>query len=295
MLMAVAATAAAAIAVLGFNNRSSGMQTSAASVAIPPALVRRDSVHTASPAEYAPERIRGDAADSLDVSPASLLEDLFNARGRANADERELATVDSLARLVEVDPQAAAGFAEGVAEPHLREVCMRVVAQGWAHVDSVTATSWASSLGDSAERDQAISNVALELAQRDPPRAVQLLERHFIADVPEGVLEGVAQQWAERSYRDARAWSETLPPGARRDRVLQRLVFVRASQNPRDAARLVEETFADSDERADALVSIAISWGSRDLQSAREWARSLEGSVRERVAAELALLPGTQM
>jgi hypothetical protein len=121
-----------------------------------------------------------------------------------------------------------------------------------------------------------------------------MLEHQFMADVPAGVLEGVLQQWAERSYEDALAWSETLPPGARRDLVLQRLVFVRANQNPVDAARLAE-AFADSDKRADALASIALSWGSRDLTSAQEWARTLEGHARERVDAELALLSRTEM
>jgi hypothetical protein len=67
-------------------------------------------------------------------------------------------------------------------------------------------------------------------------------------------------------------------------------VFVRANQNPMDAARLAEGAFADSNKRTDALASIASSWGSRDPLSAREWARTLAGHARERVDAELALL-----
>jgi DNA-binding transcriptional regulator YbjK len=276
-------------------DRSSRMQASADSVATPAALARREPSHVASPREYAAEGGAGDAAESLDISPASLVESLVSAQASMTPDERELVIADLLARLVEIDGQAAARFAELVTEPHLREVCLRVVAQRWTHVDAGATTSWAAALGDTRERNQAMLNVVLEVAQSDPRRAVLMLERQFMADVPAGVLEGVLQQWAERSYEDALAWSETLPPGARRDLVLQRLVFVRANQNPVDAARLAEEAFADSDKRVDALASIALSWGSRDLTSAQEWARTLEGHARERVDAELALLSRTEM
>lgn len=286
-LVAAAVTAAVAISVLSRADRSSRPQASADSVATPVARVERDPSHAASRAEY--------VSDSLSLMPALSVEDLVNAQEKATPEQREFVVADLLARLVEIDNQAAARFAELVSEPHLREVSLRVVAQRWAHLDAATATSWAASLGDTKERDQAILNVALELAQSDPARAVLLLERQFMADVPDGILEGVLQQWAEKSFADALAWSETLPPGARRDLVLQRLVFVRANQNPMDAARLAEEAFADSDKRTDALASIALNWGSRDPTSAREWARTLEGHARERVDAELALVGGTDM
>lgn len=294
-LVAAAVTAAVAISVLSRADRSSRPQASADSGATPLARVKQDPSHAASRAEYAFERRAVGASDPLSLLPALSVEDLVTAQEKATPEQREIVIADLLARLVDIDSEAAARFAELVSEPHLREVSLRVVAQRWAHLDAATATSWAASLGDMRERDQAITNVALELAQSDPPRAVQLLERQFMADVPNGILEGVLQQWAEKSYEDALAWSETLPPGARRDLVLQRLVFVRANQNPMEAARLAEEAFADSDKRAEALATIARSWGSRDPTSTREWARTLEGHARERVDAELALLGGTDM
>lgn len=291
-LVAVAMTMTVALAVLSRNDQSSRMQVSADSVATPPAPVKRGPAHVTSPAGHA---FASEAADASNLLPSLSFEDLVNAQNKATRDEQELVVADALAGMVEIDGKAAARSAELVNEPHLREVALRVVAQRWAHLNPATAISWAASLGDTNERDQAILNVALELAQTDPPRAVRLLERQFTAGVPDGVLEGVLQQWAEKSYEDALAWSATLPPGARRDLVLQRLVFVRANQDPLDAARLAEEAFADNDKRADALASIALSWGSRDPILAREWARSLAGHARERVDAELALLAGTDM
>jgi hypothetical protein len=289
ILVAAVVTMAVAISVLSRSGRSSRTHASADSVAVPLARAKRDPSRVASPAEYAFESRAVDAADSS-LLPALLIEDLGNAQENTDPDERERVIAGLLVRLVEIDSRAAAQFAERVTEPRLREVSLRVVAQRWAHLNAAAATSWAASLDDTRERDQAVSNVALELVQSDPPQAVRLLERQFTADIPAGVLEGVLQQWAEKSYEDALAWSETLPPGARRDLVLERLVFVRANQNPRDAARLAEEAFADSDKRTDALASIALSWGSRDPTSAREWARTLTGHARERVDAELALL-----
>jgi hypothetical protein len=241
-----------------------------------------------------PERVAHGGAVDAPGQRDSLVEDLTHARENANPSEREIMIEDLLTRLVEIDSQAAARFAEHVSEADLREVSLRVVAQRWAHIDAEAVTLWAAALADTTERDQAIVNVALELAQSDPPQAVRLLERQFPADIPAGVLEGVVQQWAERNYQDALAWGEALPPGARHDRVLQRLVFVRANQNPMDAAQLAQETFSDSDKRADALASIASSWGSRDPMSAREWASTLAGDARQRVDAELALLGATE-
>jgi hypothetical protein len=280
LVAAVATTAAVAIAVLSPDDRSARTQASGESAAA--------SSYEASPAAL-------DAADSRTLPPAVSVEDLVNAQARGTPDERELVIVDLLARLMEIDSQAAARFAEVITESHLREVALRVVAQRWAQLDAATATAWAASLADPKERDQAVLNVALELAQSDPPQAIQLLERQFMADIPSGVLEGIVQQWAEKNYAEALAWSETLSPGARRDLVLQRLVFVRANQDPMDAARLADAAFVDSDKRSDALASIALSWGSRDPKSAREWASTLEGHARERVDAELDLLGGTNM
>ena len=280
---------AVALMVISRSERAPRTQASADSSAPQLLQTKQDSTHITSLTEYPFQSKRGGSPDSH-LLPALLVEDLANARENSVPNERELVITDLLARLVEIDSHAAAQFAEHVSEASLREVSLRVVAQRWAQIDAAEATQWATSLGDSRERDQAMLNVALELAQSDPLQAVRLLERQFTAGVPAGVLEGVAQQWAEQSYEDALAWSETLPPGPRRDLVLQRLVFVRANQNPMEAARLAEGAFADSNKRTDALVSIASSWGSRDPMSAREWARTLAGHARERVDAELALL-----
>jgi hypothetical protein len=295
MLGAAVLTMAVALCLIGRSERSSRAQANADSGAVPLLTAKRDPSHVTLPAEYAFQSRTVDGPDSRRLLPALSVEDLANARENADPDERELMVAQLLARLVEIDSHAAARFAEHVSEAGLREVSLRVVAQRWAHMDAAAASLWAASLGDTTERDQAILNVALELAQSDPPQAVRLLERQFTADIPAGVLEGVAQQWAEKSYQDALAWSESLPPGARRDLVLQRLVFVRANQNPMDAARLAQEAFIDGDKRTDALASVALSWGSRDPTSAREWARTLEGHARERVDAELALLGAADM
>jgi hypothetical protein len=289
MIMAVA------FAVISCIERGARSQAMATSGAVPLLPAKRDPSYVASAAEYAFQSRTVDAPDSRLLLPALLVEDLTNAQENAGPDERELVIARLLSRLVEIDSHAAAQFAEHVTEASLREVSLRVVAQSWAHRDAAAATLWAVSLGDAGERGQAISNVALELVQSDPLQAVRLLERQFTADMPAGVLEGVVQQWAEKSYADALAWSATLPPGARRDLVLQRLVFVRANQNPMDAVRLAEEAFADSQKQTDALASIALNWGSRDPMSAREWARTLGGRARERVDAELALLGGTEL
>ena len=117
-----------------------------------------------------------------------------------------------------------------------------------------------------------------------------LLERQPNGDAVDAGLEGAVQQLAERDFAAAETWIDTQASGQRRDRILQRLVFVRASQDPGDAARLAFESFGAEVNRDDALASIARLWGERNLRDASEWAHTLAGTSRARVDSELAIL-----
>jgi hypothetical protein len=195
-----------------------------------------------------------------------------------------------LARLVSHDAPAAARIAEGEAVGYTREAALRVVAQSWARRDAVAALNWVASLSDQHERDAALENAALELAVSQPQLALQALDRRSVPRSPDLTLEGVAQQWATNDFAAAYAWAEAQPAGPDRDALMTRLVFVRAGQNPADAARIASTAFSADAQRIDALSTIAYLWGAQDPAAVRDLALTLDAKAQHRVRAELALL-----
>lgn len=229
------------------------------------------------------------AADARALEHEITPEDLQHALAAAEPSRRDLILEEMLARLAGQDAPMAARFAELEREPYLREVALRAVAQRWAQIEPDAAADWASSLPDAEERDTAIANVALAIASANPTRALTILERRTSADAPDAALEGVVTQWATKNFPAARAWSEAQPDGAHRDRVLERLVFLRSTSDPADAAELAQLITADA-RRFDALASIARVWMSRDSAAAHAWADTLDQGARRRVTAELSIL-----
>ena len=100
----------------------------------------------------------------------------------------------------------------------------------------------------------------------------------------------MVQQWAANDFAAASAWAESQPAGSDRDALLMRLVFVRASQNPADAARIANTSFSGDAQRIDALATLARFWGVQDPTAARDLALSLDAKAKLRLQAELALL-----
>jgi hypothetical protein len=184
------------------------------------------------------------------------------------------------------DAPAAARYAELQTDPFLREVALRTVAHRWAQIDRDGAVQWASSLADETERDGAIENVALALS--DPRAALDLLARRGAEKWPDAARVGVIAAWAARDFAAAQAWAEAQPPGAARDDITQRLVFLRAQTDPLAATVLASGMLDEATARRDAYASIIRIWVARDPEAARGWAASADTETRRRVGLELA-------
>jgi hypothetical protein len=203
---------------------------------------------------------------------------------------RDLVLSELLVRLVSYDAPAAARIAERETVGYLREVALRVVAQSWTGRDAAGALNWVASLSDPAERDAALENAALELVNSQPQRALLALDRRSAPRSPDPTLQGVVQQWATNDFAAAYAWAESQPAGSDRDALLMRLVFVRAGQNPADAARIANTAFSGDAQRIDALATLARSWGAQDPTAVHDLALSLDAKAQLRLETELALL-----
>lgn len=182
-----------------------------------------------------------------------------------------------LPALVAQSPEAAARFAEMQTEPGLRQQALHQVALLWGAMDAERALNWARSLSDAAERDAAFIDIANGLSSVDPARGVELREQFVAATRPDSALNNLVQQWASYNFDDALAWTNARAPGAQRDDLLQRLIYVRAAAgDPAAAARLVTESSLSGRARAAAIASVAQEWASRDGDAAQEWMQTLD-------------------
>jgi hypothetical protein len=280
---AIAATLVSAMSIRGMYPGTRVVTDAVGSTASPAAHERP----TSRPGRVAADR----AATRSHIAAASVLTSDDVERALADAPpHRDLVLSELLARLVGFDAQAAARVAERETSEYQREVALRVVAQSWARRDAIAAVNWATSLSEPQERDAALENAALELAASRPQLALRALERRSATRSPDATLAGVVQQWAAIDFAAAYAWAESQPPGSDRDALLTRLVFVRAGQDPNDAARIANTAFSADDRRIDALATIARVWGLQDPAAVRDLALGLDAKAQQRLLAELALL-----
>ncbi|HEY6125921.1 MAG TPA: hypothetical protein VIV63_14815, partial [Steroidobacteraceae bacterium] len=172
-------------------------------------------------------------------TPSVPLVELERQLAASDPADRELVLEAELPAMVAKNPEELARFAELQTDPRLRELLIRQVAQEWAQTDLDRAMAWANSLPDSPERVATLIDLSLTVAQTDPQRAVNMREPQVGNIEPDGVLENLVQQWALQDFDAALAWANARPHNAQRDKLLQRLVYARASAGqPAEAAKL---------------------------------------------------------
>jgi hypothetical protein len=214
--------------------------------------------------------------------------ELSRALSEANAGARDLILQKLLPEWVAQNPEAAARFAEMQTDSELRELAIRQVALLWGALDAERAVNWARSLPDATERDATLIDIANGLSSVDPARGVELREAFTAPTQPDSALSNLVQQWASFDFDAALAWTNARAPGAQRDELMQRLVYVRAAAgDPAAAARLVTESSLAGEARTAAIASVAQEWAQRDNTAALEWLRSLDRDSTEGAIAEL--------
>jgi hypothetical protein len=248
------------------------------------------------PVASAPSRpARTLASLRLPAASPPRIEDLERELAAADHGNRDLLLQKWLPDLVAQNPEAAARFAEMQIDPELRELAIRQVALLWGALDAERAVNWARSLSDAAERDSTLVDIANGLSSVDPARGVELREQFTISTQPDSALSNLVQQWASFDFDAALAWTNARAPGAQRDDLLQRLIYVRAAAgDPAAAARLVTESSLAGDARTAAIGSVAQEWATRDGAAALEWLRSLDRDSSAGAIAELAGASGAE-
>lgn len=184
----------------------------------------------------APAVTRPHASAGLTSEPALTIAELDQRLTDSEPGARDALLRATLPAMVAINPEETARFAELQTDPQLRELLVRQVAQLWSKTDIERAMTWLRSLPDSPERVATLIDVSLSVAQTDPARAIALREPDVGNIEPDGVLEALVQQWAEKDFDAALSWTNARPQNAQRDQLLQRLVYVRAANGTLNTA-----------------------------------------------------------
>jgi len=223
-----------------------------------------------------------------ETDPAELLAQIRNALASTDPADQTAVFSHLLAALVRADPQAAAHFAETIDPAGTRELILHRVAQLWAVRDAKAALEWAAKLPTPGERDALVTDVCLQLAERDPAEAMRVLGEQVAGENPHGGLETLAQRWAENDFTAARDWALSRPPGRRRDRFIARIAFQQAADSPLEAATLVAKEIPEGETQSEAVMGVLHQWAMRDPAAAAEWVELFpEGGLRTRAVSEI--------
>jgi hypothetical protein len=222
-------------------------------------------------------------------------------RGRIHASDVDLALASArpgtqdlvlermLSAWARFAPASAARYADLQDDPFLREVAQRTVALTWAAIDYRAAETWATAHGSQAELAKLVGAVARVLGETDPHAALELISRYDGEAAEAASRVSILVGWAGRDFAATQSWLEAQPPGPARDAIAQRLIFLRAEDDPAAAAALADRALMDEAVRRDALASIIRPWMDRDAEAVRSWAATLDPETRRRVDAEIAI------
>lgn len=184
-----------------------------------------------------------------------------------------------------------ARFAELQTDPILRERLIRETADHWVKTEPERAMDWVRTLPPSPEREATLIDMSLVIARTDPARAAVIRDGDVGNEMPDGVLDGIVQQWAERDFDAATRWTNARPRNAQQEQLVQRLVYVRAASGAYETAvRLAENSFPTLDAKAKALAIVATRWLERDRPAAQAWLASLDPALEARVMREVNII-----
>ena len=128
----------------------------------------------------------------------------------------------------------------------------------------------------------------LALAETDPREALVLAIETGLIDEAKGLLENLTAQWAAQEPAEALAWAKQENDIAYRDRLLARVAFATASDDPEEAACIVADDMTPGPRQAEAALSVLHQWSLRDAGAATAWVATFQaGALRERAMQEI--------
>lgn len=142
-----------------------------------------------------------------------------------------------------------------------------VIAAEWAKLDPDAALGWANTLGNAADKGNALSSVVREIATKDPSKAAEIASS-LTGEDQTRAYESIAQQWGSSDFSAAKAWISGLPAEARNQAMASALQSY-AATDPVKASQEVAALTGDS--KTQAMENVAQAWARTDPAKAAAW------------------------
>jgi hypothetical protein len=219
------------------------------------------------------------------VPSLQLVNEIARALRTGNETDRARAFTALLPELIAMSPRDAGLLAEEWEAGPLRDELLSSVIRLWTATDFAGAMTWLAGLESRRDRRNAAEAGAAEIARTDPAGAIEV-SQIFQAGIGDGSLEHLVQIWTEESPREAVDWAVGRPAGLQRDLLLARIAYVRAQQDPLEAATLAVDFMTPGPVRDGAIAAVARQWAVRDPAAASAWVGQFPaGSLRTRSIA----------
>jgi hypothetical protein len=192
-----------------------------------------------------------------------------SAAGHApGTDSVEALARSILLRISGMSPKAAAHWMATAELGEERQLVLNTLAQRWADQDSLAELRWAVELPDPEEYRAALATGCTFHAEKDAALAVKLATE---AQLDDGTMSALMQQWAGQDIVRAQAWLEGQPAGSKRDLMTARLVNLLAQHQPATAASVVARQMSAGPLQDETVLCVLHHWARRDLPAARHW------------------------
>jgi hypothetical protein len=169
---------------------------------------------------------------------------------------------------------AAPDFARELDSATLADNANRRGLEAWAQKDPAAALAWAAGI--------------LDLAQRDPRKAVQAAIDTRLCDTDAGLLDNLTAQWADRDFAGAHDWVRQQEAGDWHEELTAHIAFICSKSDPAAAAQIVVEEMTPGPRQDEAAISVLHQWAQSDLEAAAAWANAFpEGNLHRRALAEI--------
>ena len=225
------------------------------------------------------------------IAPAELPMALdLLAHRNLSAIGRDLAS-GLLRRWAGEDPKTAADWVMRLPAGANRQAAISDVAVVWAGQDLAGAAAWAGQLPEGADRNAGLLNVAYEAARTEPVLALSLAMELPAGPSRDDLITHAASQWAAAAPEAAAQWAKQIPDAALRDRVLGAVATAWGDADAVAAATLAVESISPGRRQNDAAVSVLQRWVQTDPDSAAAWVIQFpEGQLRDAALQNLVSL-----
>ncbi len=163
---------------------------------------------------------------------------------------------------------AAMAWMAGLSDPDAIRNARFALLRNWISDDADEAFVYINSLPEAA-RNEAFSVTIRNTSNRDPLRAIELLERASIQDwgTMSQLYRSVTDNYATYSPMEASRWIDAMEPGRLRDTAAESLVNVIREQDP-DSAFIWGVSLGDATARRLSLLKTIRKWAEKDSDAA---------------------------